>query len=584
MQRQWESRERTRAKASANAPIQSVRTRTHRSRAVQVFTLALVVWTSLFVTQELFLTPSGRLPVSRSTSLPHGTTLNDNILPWSGISPTTDSIQWHRCYELYDCTRVTLPLDHLDPTNTGRVTIPMIRLPANSSSINETFLYSGPIFFNPGGPGGSGIYAMLNRGHLLHSIIGTNHDLISFDPRGVGLAEPKIDCWASQFAARVWELESGEVADADDGSVYNAFARAKLRSRKCATAPGMLMGEEANATAEYHPLLSHVSTASVARDMAAILDLMGEPTLKYWGFSYGTYLGGVFARLFAERVERMVNDGNVNFLEWSSNNHTTFSIDADKIMAKFYEYCAKNESSVFHIDGQTAEQVELRVDAILDNLKTDPIVTDAEFFVHAVPTIATYSMVRRLIASTLYQPRKMFPQLAQILFSLEHGDAKPLLDYYVTFTTPLNCRGSELVHSGALINDQSPYPGILEANFEASAAVMCSDGTPRNDSLSHTLNHTAHLLRMSKAAGSVNAINWLDCSGWKIEAVDRIAEPFGGKTKGRILFIGNEWDNVTPGRNARLNAEGIEGAGVVMLKGGLGVSLDGSFPLCVLVR
>lgn len=86
---------------------------------------------------------------------------------------------------------------------------------------------------------------------------------------------------------------------------------------------------------------------------------------------------------------------------------------------------------------------------------------------------------------------------------------------------------------------------------------MCSDGGPQNDSLSHTLNHTAHLLRMSKVAGPVNAINWLDCSGWKIEARERFAGPFGVKTKGPKLFVGNEWDNVTPGRNARLNAEGL---------------------------
>lgn len=411
---------------------------------------------------------------------------------------------------------------------------------------------------------------MLNRGHLLQSIIGTNHDLISFDPRGVGMAEPKIDCWGSEFASRVWELGGGEVGDASNASVYNAFARATAHSRRCATAPGMLHGEEANATSEHHPLLSYISTTDVARDLAAILGLMGEPTLKYWGFSYGTYLGGVFASLFPDRVERMVNDGNVNFVEWSANNHTTFSTDADKIMTKFYYYCAKNNTSALYLEGQTPEEVGKRIENILEKLQTEPIITDTEVFVQGVSTIASYSMVRRLIASTLYQPRKMFPQLAQILVSLERGDATPLLDHYATFTTPLRCP-DEIMRPGRPATYQSPYPGILEANFEASAAVICSDGNPRDDSLPHTLNHTAHLLRMSQAAGPVNAINWLDCSGWKIEAKDRFAGPFAGKTKERLLFVGNEWDNVTPGRNARLNAEGFEGAGVVMLKGGLGV-------------
>lgn len=156
---------------------------------------ALVIWTLLFVVMRTFVTPSARLPISRSTSQPHTTTPNGNLFSWTSIIPTSDTIAWHSCYKLYDCARVSLPRDYLDLTNARSVTIPLIRLPANVSSINAAYPYRGPVFFNPGGPGGLEIYAMLNRGHLLHNIIGINHDLISFDPRGVGLAEPKIDCW-----------------------------------------------------------------------------------------------------------------------------------------------------------------------------------------------------------------------------------------------------------------------------------------------------------------------------------------------------------------------------------------------------
>lgn len=43
--------------------------------------------------------------------------------------------------------------------------------------------------------------------------------------------------------------------------------------------------------------------------MLEILDQTGHGRLRYWGISYGTALGGAFAGLFPDRVERLVSDG-----------------------------------------------------------------------------------------------------------------------------------------------------------------------------------------------------------------------------------------------------------------------------------
>jgi pimeloyl-ACP methyl ester carboxylesterase len=55
-----------------------------------------------------------------------------------------------------------------------------------------------------------------------------------------------------------------------------------------------------------------MTTADVARDMNRIRIALGVKTISFYGFSYGTYLGQVFATLFPERLRRMVLDSTVD--------------------------------------------------------------------------------------------------------------------------------------------------------------------------------------------------------------------------------------------------------------------------------
>lgn len=131
-----------------------------------------------------------------------------------------------------------------------------------------------------------------------HFIADYNEDIISFDPRGIGITTPTIDCWNSTLgstSALLWDMQDPPNVDAHPGSVYDAYAHAAAFSRQCAEN----IGEAGR----------FVSTPSVARDMLAMVEKLGEERLQYWGFSYGTFLGTTFATLFPKKVGRMVLDG-----------------------------------------------------------------------------------------------------------------------------------------------------------------------------------------------------------------------------------------------------------------------------------
>lgn len=64
----------------------------------------------------------------------------------------------------------------------GSFSLALIRIP---SPLNGTASYRGPVLFNPGGPGGSGVEGILGFGAQISEAVGPEFDVLSFDPRGM---------------------------------------------------------------------------------------------------------------------------------------------------------------------------------------------------------------------------------------------------------------------------------------------------------------------------------------------------------------------------------------------------------------
>ncbi|KAF7903923.1 hypothetical protein EAF00_001257 [Botryotinia globosa] len=473
---------------------------------------------------------------------------------WKAVEPS-ESLIWHACYSTFQCARLSLPLDWLNNSNPSRISLAIIKIPAT-----DLTNYLGPVFTNPGGPGGSGTFSLRRNGYNLQKIVGKNHDIISFDPRGIGASTPLINCWgSSRQNAKIWRLSDVGVVDSHPGMLNDAYARASALSKTCEEN----MEREARARGE-ESLLKFVSTTSVARDMLEIMRKTGTEKLRYWGFSYGTFLGGVFAAMYPDLVERMVSDGNVNYNEWSTNTHTSFLHDSEKIMSAFYHYCHLSGPSICAFYSPTPSQISTRLATLLSQLKIHPILISPQD-ASSLPELITYSSLKRLISASLYRPILLFPSLATVLQALETGNGIPFIDLTSTFGMreifTCDCPHDSCNDLPPPIDDEDEES---EATADASAAIMCTDGGPLPPSLSAFKTYATNLIASAPAAGAIGVEFRLSCVGRTTPAKWRFRGPFEGNTSHPILYIANTADNVTPLISAKRNAAGFVGARVLM--------------------
>jgi len=99
-------------------------------------------------------------------------------------APPVPRANWSPCYRStgfpFECTTVQVPLDHAAPRGAA-ISIAVVRLPATDPARRI-----GSLFFNPGGPGGSGVDFVLQLGPYLYSNeVRARFDMVGFDPRGV---------------------------------------------------------------------------------------------------------------------------------------------------------------------------------------------------------------------------------------------------------------------------------------------------------------------------------------------------------------------------------------------------------------
>jgi pimeloyl-ACP methyl ester carboxylesterase len=218
-----------------------------------------------------------------------------------GGASTAPQIQWTECpmsdWPGFQCGALDVPLDYANPAG-QTIAIALVRLPATNPSAHQ-----GTIFINPGGPGGSGVDFVVSVGSSLFSDeVRARFDLIGFDPRGIHRSDP-LKCFAVP----------GKAASISTLSWPYPLTPQEVLARQ--TADDQLAAAcENNGGA----ILDNMSTVDVARDLDLLRQAVGDELLNYAGYSYGSFLGNVYANLFPSLVRTIVIDGIVDPIAWTT--------------------------------------------------------------------------------------------------------------------------------------------------------------------------------------------------------------------------------------------------------------------------
>jgi pimeloyl-ACP methyl ester carboxylesterase len=241
---------------------------------------------------------------------------------------------WHSCSlagATAQCATLRVPLDYQHPGG-RKITLALSMVPATAPASQRL----GDLLVNPGGPGGPGRNLAVDVAYGLDHSVGSRYNVVGFDPRGVGASVPALHC-DTRFFAGV----------RPDYIPANAQAEAVLKARAKSYAAGCQR--------HFGWLLPFMTTQNVARDMDSIRAALGQQKISYFGYSYGTYLGQVYATMFGQRVRRMVLDSVVDPTGvWYADNISQDYAFQGRMLA-FFSWVASHDS-VYHL-GTTREQV-----------------------------------------------------------------------------------------------------------------------------------------------------------------------------------------------------------------------------------
>ncbi len=445
----------------------------------------------------------------------------------SAAGAPASRLHWHPCTVSgagMQCASLAVPLDRRHPGG-RKITLALSMVPASAPAGQR----QGDLLVNPGGPGGSGRYLAALVAYSLDHSVASEYNIIGFDPRGVGASVPALRCDPSFFA-----VVRPDYIPASQAAEQVLIGRAKAYAAGCEHRFGWL--------------LPFMTTQDAARDMDSIRAALGQQKISYLGYSYGTYLGQVYATLFGNRVRKMVLDSTVDPLgAWYADNISQDYAFEARIQA-FFSWIAAHAGS--YQLGTTRAQVQQAWYRARAQLTSHPIVGPSG------PMIGPDEFDDTMLQGGY--DTSPWPGLATALAAYLHTGA-----------------------TKGMISEYRALGGQNENEFAVYNAVECSDvNWPRNWAKWNA--DTRRVYRIAPFEAWDNAWFNAACAFWPVHGPSRPLAIHGAGLP-PILMLQGSLDAATPYRGAQAAHKLLPSARMVVVQGGgnHGQSLSQPANLCV---
>jgi pimeloyl-ACP methyl ester carboxylesterase len=421
-----------------------------------------------------------------------------------------EPIDWDQFDDEVDVATLVVPVDYDDP---GGATFELFIAKYNALDQENRI---GTLLVNPGGPGFGGSDFAFFASEIFDRALLERFDILGWDPRGTGESEPAIDC-IDDYDPYFNEIDTTPDSDAERQELVDT---AEAFADECVSR---------NAD-----IIEHIGTNNSARDMDAIRRSLGEETISYFGFSYGSELGAAWATLFPESVRAAVLDGasdpEADALESSLQQARGFEAS----LTTFLERCSADEECAFHNDGDA----EGAFDALMAELDANPL-PSADGRPPVSRDVAVTGIVQAMYSESFWPALEQSLAAAQI-----DGDGSGLLE----------------------LNDsyyQRSPDGTYGNELEAFQAISCAD-TAERKSIEETDAENAQFTAVAPRLAPEGAAGGYFCTFFP-DSLDPRTD-ITGAGAGPIMVIGTTGDPATPFDSTVRMSDALEDGRLVIVE------------------